>query len=257
VYVCFVTRKYLQGTQIQVHLIGECSLFNPIMGVTMMDSNYLLNVDSYNVNIMIDVARLAVFEKFLVESQSLLSRVFSFIETNYQHSISLREVAEAVGRSPAYLTDLVRRETGKTVLNWIIERRMAEARRLLLETQYSVEQIAEAVGYFDRRHFSRQFLRLHNATPHTWRKAYQSKTNPVYQIDPDKASSNNLVNQTATNVTFAEVQRLQACMQEIVTILNKKSGVGETIFYEGETGSVAKTDNGSIQITLVPSSVSC
>lgn len=219
-----------------------------------MNSNYLINaIDSRNFNIPTDTAKPTVSEKFLLQSQSLLSHVFKFIETNYQQSISLREVAEAVGRSPAYLTDLVRRETGKTVLSWIIDHRMAEARRLLLETDQSVEQIAEAVGYLDRRHFSRQFLRLHNATPHAWRKTHQSKSVP-WQINLHKASSSKLIDQKATNVTATEAQRLQTCCQEIAAILNKSYGAGETIILEGENGSVAKTGDGSIQITLVPSS---
>ena len=223
-----------------------------------MDSSYLLNgIDSYNVNIAIDKAIVTRFEQFLFQSQPLLNHVFRFIEINYQQSISLREVAEAVGRSPAYLTDLVRRETGKTVLNWIIERRMAEARRLLLETEQSVERIAEAVGYFDRRHFSRQFLRFHNATPQTWRRANQSKSIPLWQIDPQETSSSNLINQKATSVTGTESQRIQACVQEIVAILNKNSPAGEQLILESENGSVAKTGDGSIKITLVPTSQLC
>ncbi|MBR8833792.1 MAG: helix-turn-helix transcriptional regulator [Stigonema ocellatum SAG 48.90 = DSM 106950] len=217
-----------------------------------MDSNYLLNgIDSYNVNIAIDTGILTRFEKFLLQSEPLLSRVFHFIETHYQHSISLREVAEAVQRSPAYLTDLVRRETGKTVLNWIIERRMAEARRLLLETEQSVERIAEAVGYFDRRHFSRQFLRFHNATPQTWRKTNQSKKTPLWQIDPHKSSSSDSINQRTTTVTATESQRLHACVQEIAAILNKNSAADQELILEGENGSVAKKGDGSIKITLL------
>ncbi|MBO3459419.1 AraC family transcriptional regulator [Aetokthonos hydrillicola Thurmond2011] len=217
-----------------------------------MDSNYLLNgINSYQVNIAIDRGILATFEKFLLQSQPLLSNVFHFIEKNYQQSISLREVAQAVGRSPAYLTDLVRRETGKTVLNWIIERRMAEARRLLLETEESVERISEAVGYFDRRHFSRQFLKFHNATPQTWRRTNQSKSIPLWQIDPQKSSLNNLIDQKAATVSQVEVQRLQACVQEIAAILNKNSVTGEELILEGENSSVAKASDGSIKITLV------
>ncbi len=224
-----------------MHLIGDRSQFNLITWGNVMNSNYLLNgIDSYNVNIATDTSILSRFEKFLLQSQPLLNNVFHFIETNYQQSISLREVAEAVGRSPAYLTDLVRRETGKTVLSWIIERRMAEARRLLVETNHSVEQIAEVVGYFDRRHFSRQFLRLHSATPQTWRRTYQSKS----------------IQQKAANVTAAEAQRLQACCQEIAAILNKNTASSEELILEGENGSVTKIGDGSIQITLVPTSKS-
>jgi AraC-like DNA-binding protein len=100
----------------------------------------------------------------------LLIKVFNFIEENYHNSIGLSEVAKAVDRSPAYLTDFVRRKTGKTVLSWIVEYRMANARQLLLHTSQTINQIAESVGYFDRRHFSRQFLRLHDTTPQLWRQ---------------------------------------------------------------------------------------
>lgn len=102
-------------------------------------------------------------------SRSLVSEVIRYIEENYREPISLCDVAAAVERSPAYLTDRVRKETGKTVLEWIVEYRMADARQLLLHTDYPVSKIAEQVGYFDRRHFSRQFLRSHKMTPKKWR----------------------------------------------------------------------------------------
>jgi AraC-like DNA-binding protein/PAS domain-containing protein len=100
-----------------------------------------------------------------------LSQVFDFIEANYQKPISLSDVAQAVGYSPAYLTNLVRHQTGKTINLWIIERRLAAARSLLLETDQSVEQIAHRVGYFHVGHFFRQFRQHHRTTPNAWRKA--------------------------------------------------------------------------------------
>ncbi|MBD1930347.1 MULTISPECIES: helix-turn-helix transcriptional regulator [Cyanophyceae] len=103
-----------------------------------------------------------------------LNEVFHFIEANYHQPITLSDVAQAVGYSPAYLTDLVRRQTGQTVYRWIIKRRMAEAHRLLLMTSQSVQQIAEAVGYLDHGHFIRQFRRFNSMTPQAWRKAYLS-----------------------------------------------------------------------------------
>ncbi len=103
-----------------------------------------------------------------------LREVFEFIELNYYQSIRLKEVAQAVGYSSAYLTDLVRRLSGKTVNNWIIERRIAEASTLLLETNYSVEQIALDVGYQNINHFYRQFRDFHQTTPQRWRKKQRS-----------------------------------------------------------------------------------
>lgn len=99
-----------------------------------------------------------------------LSEVFNFIETNYHQSIGLCDVAEAVGYSSAYLTDLVRRQTGKTVHQWIIERRMVAARNRLLNTNQTVNQIAELVGYQNVGHFFRQFRQFYGLPPIAWKK---------------------------------------------------------------------------------------
>lgn len=107
-------------------------------------------------------------EKRFPHSDPLLNRVFDFIESNYWKAISLSDVAKEVNKSTSYLTNIVRQKTGKTVLQWIIEFRMGKARYLLLETDWSVEKIAEAVGYLDIRHFSRQFCRIHGSSPKKW-----------------------------------------------------------------------------------------
>ncbi|MBD2773013.1 helix-turn-helix domain-containing protein [Iningainema tapete] len=101
-----------------------------------------------------------------------LQEVFEFIELNYHQPISLKEVAQAVGYSSAYLTDLVKKLTGKTVNDWIIERRLAQARHLLLETNYSANQIALEVGYQNINHFYCQFRNYHQTTPQTWREKH-------------------------------------------------------------------------------------
>jgi AraC family transcriptional regulator len=102
---------------------------------------------------------------------SQLHEVFEFIELNYHQNIKLKEVAQAVGYSAAYLTDLVRKLTGKTVNNWIIERRIVEASTLLLETNYSVEEIALKVGYQNINHFYCQFRNYYKNTPRLWRES--------------------------------------------------------------------------------------
>ncbi|WP_414517449.1 helix-turn-helix domain-containing protein [Nostoc sp. PCC 9305] len=104
-----------------------------------------------------------------------LHKVFEFIELNYHQKISLKEVAQAVGYSSAYLTDLVRHMTTKTVNDWIVERRIVQASILLLETNDSVEKIALKVGYQNINHFYCQFRYYYKNTPCAWRKMQLSK----------------------------------------------------------------------------------
>lgn len=100
-----------------------------------------------------------------------LASVFQFIEDHYPLPISLADVAQAAGYSPAYLTNLVQAETGRTVKRWIIDRRMAQARFLLTTTDKPVNQIANAVGYGDVSYFTRQFRQVHEMSPQAWRVA--------------------------------------------------------------------------------------
>jgi len=107
------------------------------------------------------------------EPPLLMERVLHYIQSHYREPISLYDVARAVDRSPAYLTDRVRRETGRTVLRWIIDCRMQEARHLLQETEMTVYSIANVLGYSDTSHFIRQFRQYHGVSPQTWRDRHR------------------------------------------------------------------------------------
>ena len=123
--------------------------------------------------LLVDVSRLAadVVGDLRLKDEPLLAEVFSFIEEHYREPISLKDVARAVSLSRGHLTTVVRRKTGRTVQEWIAERRMAEARRLLVETDLSVEEVGRRVGYVDAGYFVRTFRRAHGTTPLGWRRA--------------------------------------------------------------------------------------
>jgi AraC family transcriptional regulator, transcriptional activator of pobA len=100
-----------------------------------------------------------------------LARVFAVIEERYPEPLSTADVAAAVGLTPGHLTTLVRRRTGRTVGDWITERKMAAARDLLVSTDLTAEQIASRIGYLDPTYFSRRFRQAHGTSLRTWRAA--------------------------------------------------------------------------------------
>ena len=101
----------------------------------------------------------------------LLAAVFEVVEARYREPISLRDVASAVGLTAGHLTTVVGRRTGRTVQQWITERRMREARRLLADTDLTVAEIARRVGYRDAGYFVRRFRTAHGVPPEAWRRA--------------------------------------------------------------------------------------
>lgn len=121
--------------------------------------------------LLIDVARLAgdAVDDLRRSGEPLLAEVFSVIDRRHGEPLSLRDVAREVGMTPGHLTTVVRRRTGRTVQEWIIERRMAEARTMLEETDLPIAEIARRVGVFDPGYFSRVFARTHGISPRQWR----------------------------------------------------------------------------------------
>jgi AraC-like DNA-binding protein len=123
--------------------------------------------------LLVSVSRLAVdvAGDLRLQDEPLLAEVFGVIEEHYGEPLSLKDVARAVSITPGHLTTVVRRKTGRTVQEWILERRMAQARRLLVETDLAVEEVGRRVGYGDPGYFVRHFRRAHGATPRSWRRA--------------------------------------------------------------------------------------
>jgi AraC family transcriptional activator of pobA len=121
--------------------------------------------------LLIDIARLAgdVVGDLRRSGEPLLAEVFTVIDRRLAEPLSLRDVAHELGMTPGHLTTVVRRRTGRTVQEWIIERRMAEARSLLSDTELSVSEIARRVGMSDPGYFSRLFRRTHGTSPRQWR----------------------------------------------------------------------------------------
>ncbi len=101
---------------------------------------------------------------------SLARQALTHIEAHALGPLSLAGVARALGRSSPHVASVVRQETGRSVGEWILEYRMAEARRRLRGTDERVDVIAERVGYADVTHFIRLFRRLHGVTPAAWRR---------------------------------------------------------------------------------------
>lgn len=101
----------------------------------------------------------------------LVTAVLDAIEAGFRDPVSTRDVARTLGYTTGHLTTVVRERTGRTVLEWLTERRMIEARRLLVETDLPVALVAERTGHRDAAYLVRRFREQHGVTPARWRRA--------------------------------------------------------------------------------------
>lgn len=117
----------------------------------------------------------------LVRSYSLkgYSRVvqdaINYIDFNLQESLSLALVAKEISADRKYLSTLFRKETGKTLTDYIREKRIQQSLRYLGLTSASVADIAERVGILDVNYFSRLFHKQVGMTPSHYRQMIQGK----------------------------------------------------------------------------------
>ncbi|WP_432959311.1 AraC family transcriptional regulator [Micromonospora haikouensis] len=123
--------------------------------------------------LLVAAARLStgVADQLRSADEPLLAAVFAAIEQRYHEPISLADVAAELALTAGHLTTVVRRRTGRTVQQWIAQRRMQQARLLLTETRLTVAAIGRRVGYPDTSYFIKRFRAEHGVTPTQWRDA--------------------------------------------------------------------------------------
>lgn len=95
-----------------------------------------------------------------------------YIHNHYQEQITLEEVSEYVGLTPAYFSVMFKKETEIGFAKYLINERIEGAKDLLRETNLSVADICRKVGYNDAKHFTRLFEKNVGVKPAVYRKLY-------------------------------------------------------------------------------------
>jgi signal transduction histidine kinase/AraC-like DNA-binding protein len=106
-------------------------------------------------------------------TQYLIRKAMAYIHTHFSEALNREEITKHVGISADYLTDCFRQELGITPSAYIRRYRIRQACELLRNTDQSITQIAQAVGFSDSAHFARTFQREMNMTPRDFRRSKQ------------------------------------------------------------------------------------
>lgn len=99
-----------------------------------------------------------------------LQPALDYIEQNYAERLSVAQLAGLLCLSPDRLGHLFRDGVGQAPLQYINEIRLRKAMLLLQTEEYTVTDVAQAVGFFDYNHFGRLFRRRYGCTPNQVRQ---------------------------------------------------------------------------------------
>lgn len=100
----------------------------------------------------------------------LLESVCAYVEEHLGQNIALRDVSNLFSFSPNHLGVLFKQGTGINFSDYVVERRMEKACRLLQNPRYKIFEVAGQVGYKNLTYFSRQFKDKYGMTPGDYRK---------------------------------------------------------------------------------------
>lgn len=103
---------------------------------------------------------------------SAIQWVCQYIHENVGSDLSLVHCAERVGVSPSYLSRLFKKKMGKNFLEYVLETKIDEAKKLLQDTDHSISEVAAAIGYSERN-FIRLFHRYVQMTPGQFRSDHR------------------------------------------------------------------------------------
>ena len=101
----------------------------------------------------------------------LVSKIKLYIKDNLSSELSLKKISTAVFFSPAHCEKLFKKETGKSIISYLLDERLESAKMLIREGSLSLTEVAEETGFSDYNYFSRIFKKRVGMSPISYKKS--------------------------------------------------------------------------------------
>ena len=106
-----------------------------------------------------------------VSTNRQCAAVLRYIDLHFKEPLTLDQLAEEGHMNKYYLSHAFKREYGVSPINYMISRRIEESKYLLAETDLSMSQIAQLLGFSSLSYFSQVFRRTQSVTPMEYRQS--------------------------------------------------------------------------------------
>lgn len=104
----------------------------------------------------------------------LVRRIVDYIHANLSSKITLKDIGEHTFFSPIYCDTVFKNTMGRSIVDYTIEKRIDEAKKLIVHNTLSLAKISEAVGFSDYNYFARTFKKRSGYTPLEYKKVFTS-----------------------------------------------------------------------------------
>lgn len=103
-------------------------------------------------------------------AENIVKSIVQYLQTNYAEYINFTQIASDYNFSASYLTKIFKDSTGTTPIKYLIDYRIKIAKKMLLDTDLTIKEIAEKTGFVDQFYFSKCFKNCCGLTPSQFRE---------------------------------------------------------------------------------------
>ena len=108
-----------------------------------------------------------------VSTNRQCAAVRRYIDLHFKEPLTLEQLAEEGHMNKFYLSHAFKKEYGLSPINYMITRRIDESKYLLAETDLSMSQIAQLLGFSSLSYFSQVFHRTQSISPKEYRQSHK------------------------------------------------------------------------------------
>src|ERR1700761_2367701 len=115
-------------------------------------------------------------EQYTTYNSRRIEKAFEYMNNNYDKPITLGEVAKLVSMTEVSFSRFIKKRTGNTFIDSLIEIRLGHASRMLIDTTHSIAEISYHCGFNNISNFNRIFKKKKTCTPKEFRENFNSGT---------------------------------------------------------------------------------
>ncbi len=161
---------------------------NPIIHISLYNELYNIMEKVYNISNDLSLsskysATGLIYEFFSVlvqnsnvgkDNTSSIKTALRIIDYNYSSPITIEQIAKRISLNPSYFSRIFTKRVGIAPKQYLLNKRLERAKELLSETNASVFEVANSVGYEDQLYFSRLFKKHTHLSPIEYKQKHKN-----------------------------------------------------------------------------------
>lgn len=165
--------------------IVSCGSFAEKVG-PLMELIFMLSLDFdqlYDVCSSMAMSVLLLFNQLLLSrdrhqlrtsannSDAIVDKIKHYLDTNYTKPLSLENISKALNMTPNYVSHAFKAKMNISPIHYLLYRRFGEAQSLLMNTELTMAEISDLLGFSNPAHFSAMFKKHVGLSPMQYKRS--------------------------------------------------------------------------------------